>query len=111
MMEGQFRPAPRWWEKLITNLANLFAGARLAQAPFAPPPLETLEELLVAMAAIYERRSQWFDGDLASFKKAVVAGPAKMSYPLLDAVVLLNTLTPQVYERFKQLRREGVEMR
>jgi hypothetical protein len=102
MMKGSFRPAARWWQRL---------------ADFLQPKSETLveisrgstrEDLLVALATIYEKYPGWFSGDLSSFITKLESERAKKEHGLPD--FNSSDVTPEIYEDFKTLV-TGVEVR
>ena len=107
MMEGQFRPAPRWWE-IFARFEPKAALPRGDDVP--PPPSPTPEGFLVAFATIFERHPAWFDADFETFKRNVGARSEQLDYPLQNAKMMLDQLSPAAYEHFKKLV-AGVEVR
>jgi photosystem II stability/assembly factor-like uncharacterized protein len=108
MMEGSFRPARRWWERLAQ-----FLERKEETAPQAPPT-GTREDLLVALATIHERHSEWFTGDresfVATFLESIHGAPATEKDSLLEFEHLVVEVDQPTYEHFKKLV-AGVEVR
>jgi photosystem II stability/assembly factor-like uncharacterized protein len=108
MMEGSFRPARRWWERLAQ-----FLESKKETAPQAPPT-GTREDLLVALATIHERHSEWFTGDresfVATFLESIHGARATEKGSLLEFEHLIVEVDQPTYEHFKKLV-AGVEVR
>jgi len=96
MMEGSFRPARRWWERLAE-----FLQKRKETAPESPTG--TREDLLVALATVHERHPEWFIGQLDSFIAAFVSAPEAEKSSLPDLDQMLRQVSPDVYTHFKNL--------
>lgn len=103
MMEGSFRPALRWWERLASYLKP-----EPAPASVGPAPKHTSEDTLVALATINERHSEWFAGNLASFQNALGSLSAEEKAGLLRYGDMLH-VDAATYEHFKKLA-AGVEV-
>jgi hypothetical protein len=98
MMEGSFRPVARWWQRLADFLEPKSQGLVEVRRE------STREQLLVALATIYEKNPEWFAGDLDSFGREVKA--AQDRGLLMD----LDELESETFWRFKNLI-AGVELR
>jgi hypothetical protein len=105
MMEGSFRPALRWWERLASYLKP-----EPAAAAAEPAPARTSEDTLVALATIHERHSEWFAGDLTSFQNALRGLPAEEKDGLMRYGDMLD-VDKATYEHFKKLAWRCVDPR
>jgi hypothetical protein len=104
MMEGSFRPAARWWQRLVNFLEPR------AELAATTPQESTREDLLVALATIYEKNPEWFEGTLDSFCKAVNANRFKHTHRPALMGFDLDEIRSETYARFKKLV-AGVEVR
>jgi len=97
MMEGRFRPALRWWERLA-----LFFRSKTPAAE-EPSRTRTGDDLLVALATVHERHPEWFAGDVQDFRSAAAAS----ALPRREEIANVAGAT---FEQFKRLI-AGVEVR
>lgn len=114
MMQGSFRPVARWWQRLAdflesksqsqTEVRKDSTSEDLSVGPQDPTP----EDMLVALATLYEKHPEWFGGDLDSFIRIVESERQKEENVLRE--LDLVGLTWEIYEHFKKLV-AGVEVR
>ncbi|HEY5753141.1 MAG TPA: P-loop NTPase fold protein, partial [Chthoniobacterales bacterium] len=103
MMEGSFRPAPRWWERL----ARFFTKEREPVAGLTRS--ETEEDLLVGLATVHERHPDWFVGGADAFRQNMqeLSPDDRTELPRYRDVSEVDDAT---YDHFKKLV-AGVEVR
>lgn len=111
MMEGSFRPAPRWWERFARFVEREEKQATEGQPP---PARATPEDLLVALATINERHRNWFEGDCKSFQQkfseAATTFEAFEDESRIHWLKAIEGMTTADYEHFKKIV-AGVEVR
>ena len=105
MMEGSFRPAPRWWERVTRFLERAEKPATEEQPSTARG---TREDLLVALATIHERHPDWFEGDSQSLRQKFEK--TLESFEIEGKENLDLDMMENEYEHFKKLV-AGVEVR